>query len=311
MGTPRRSKLIPDGMEERWASVAGARLRYLAGGGGPSLVLIHGIAASSFSFRLNCSELSKHFRLFVPDLLNVGYSDRVAELDGSLHATAGRLLEFLDQAGIGTADILGSSHGGALVMELAALAPTRFRRMILVSPANPFANRYDRVLKFYLGNAGGMFMRLVPFLPGRLWDYGIGRMYGDPARMTKGTGIGHAHPLRIPGTMPYLLSSLRTFSDDIEGLRPKLPAIARIPTLLMWGDRDPVVEFQSAHPLQQALEADLIVLPGVGHLPYEETPAEFNRELLDYLHNRSPQSVFDRKPGADSGARRALANTRT
>jgi pimeloyl-ACP methyl ester carboxylesterase len=229
----------------------------------------------------------KHFRVFVPDLMNVGYSDRISGLDGCLHANAIRMLEFLDQAGIETADILGSSHGGATVMALATLAPTRFCRMILVSPANPFANRYDRVLKFYLSKAGGTFMRLVPFLPGRLWDYGIGRMYGDPTCMTHGTGIGHALPLRIRGTMPYLLSSLKTFTDDIEGLRSKLPAIARIPTLLIWGDKDPVVEFKSAYPLQQALGADLIVLPGLGHLPYEESPAEFNRALLDYL--RTPE----------------------
>jgi len=285
MAAPRHSRLIPDGMEERWASVAGGRSRYLTGGSGPSLVLVHGIAASSFSYRLNCSELTKQFRLFVPDLTNVGYSDRIPGLDGSLRATASRLLEFLDQAGIDKADILGSSHGGAMVMELAALAPARFRRMILVSPANPFANRYHRVLKFYLSRAGGMFMRLVPFLPGRLWDYGIGRMYGDSTRMAGGTGIGHARPLRIPGTMPYLLSSLKTFSEDIEDLRLKLPAIARIPTLLIWGDRDPVVEFRSAHPLQQALRAELVVLPGVGHLPYEECPVAFNRALLDYLRH--------------------------
>jgi len=274
-------------MEERWVSVAGGRLRYLTGGDGPSLVLVHGIAASSFSFRHNCAELMKHFRLFVPDLMNVGYSDRIPGLDGSLHATASRLLDFLDQAGIETADILGSSHGGATVMELATLAPARFRRMILVSPANPFANRYDRVLKFYLSKAGGTFMRLVPFLPGRLWDYGIGRMYGDPARMAEGTGIGHARPLRIRGTMPYLLSSLKTFTDDIEGLRPKLHPLARIPSLLIWGDKDPVVEFKSADQLRQALGADLVVLPGLGHLPYEESPAEFNRALLDYL--RTPE----------------------
>jgi pimeloyl-ACP methyl ester carboxylesterase len=284
-------RCVPPRMEEQWASVAGGRLRYLVGGRGPSLVLVHGIAASSFSFRLNCAELTEHFRLFVPDLMNVGYSDRIPGLDGSLHANATRLLEFLDQAGIETADVLGSSHGGAVVMELAALAPERFRRVILVSPANPFANRYDAVLKFYLGTAGTIFMRLVPFLPGRFWDYGIGRMYADPRRMPKGTGIGHARPLRIRGTVGYILDSLRTFAADIEGLRPKLPAISKIPTVLIWGDRDPVVEIQSAYQLQKAIEAELIVLPGLGHLPYEESPAEFNRVLLDYLQGRTQENA--------------------
>lgn len=174
-------------------------------------------------------------------------------------------------------------------MELASLAPERFRRMILVSPANPFANRYDRVLKFYLGTLGTIFTRLASFAPARLWDYGIGRMYADPTRMVAGTGIGYARPLRTPGTMTYLLSCLKTFTEDIEALRPKLPQIAKIPTGIIWGDHDPVVELQSAYPLQNALASDLIVLPGVGHLPYEESPTDFNRALLDYLHHSIPE----------------------
>ena len=268
-------------MQECWAPLCGGRLRYFAGGQGPDLVLVHGIAASSFSFRRNCAGLTTRFRVFIPDLMNVGYSDRIAGLDGSLSATAERLCEFLNETGITKAVILGSSHGGSVVMELAAMAPKRFERMVLVAPANPFANHYENVVKFYLSVVGGWFMRLAPFMPGRAWDYGIGRMYGDPRRMTAGTGIGHARPLRLPGTIPYILSSLRTLNEDIKNLRAKMPEIAKVPTTLIWGDRDPVIEIDSGYRLQQALAADMIVMPGVGHLPYEETPEEFNQILLN------------------------------
>jgi pimeloyl-ACP methyl ester carboxylesterase len=168
-------------------------------------------------------------------------------------------------------------------MELAAIAPERFERMILVSPANPFAGNYERLLKFYLSAPGNLFMRLAVVMPGSIWDYGIGRMYADTRRMVAGTGIGYARPLRLRGTVRHILSSLQTLSADIEALRPNLQTIKRIPTLIVWGDRDPVVEIQSGHELQRALEAEMAVMPGVGHLPYEETPEEFNRILLDYL----------------------------
>lgn len=272
-----------DGMEERWATVSGGRLRYLVGGRGYPLLLVHGIAASSFSFRFNCSELMREFQVFVPDLMNVGYSDRIAGLDGSLSANGVRVAEFLESVGLRRANILGSSHGGSIVLKLAALAPERFERLLLVSPANPFARRYDAVVKFYLSAVGRVFTRLAPFAPGRFWDYGIGRMYADPQAMAVGTGIGYARPLRVKGTMPFLLSCLETFNDDIEALSGQLPAIARIPTLLIWGDRDPVVEIQSGYQLQQALGAEMVVMRGVGHLPYEESPQEFNRILLNYL----------------------------
>jgi pimeloyl-ACP methyl ester carboxylesterase len=225
----------------------------------------------------------REFRVFVPDLMNVGYSDRISGLDGSLRATAARVLEFLDQVGIEKADILGSSHGGSVVMELAVLAPERFRRMVLVSPSNPFAAHYEVVIKFYMSAIGSLFMRTAPFMPGWIWDHAIGRMYADPSRMIAGTGIGYARPLRRPGTVRHIHGCLKTFVDDMEALRPKLSAMAQIPTLLIWGDRDPVVEIQSGYQLQKVLSAEMAVVPGIGHLPYEEAPEEFNRILLEYL----------------------------
>ena len=283
----RHVRPIFDGMEERWASLSEGRLRYLVGGRGRPLLLVHGIAASSFSFRFNCAELMRSFQVFVPDLMNVGYSDRISGLDGSLRATALRLAEFLDQLGLERANILGSSHGGSVVLKLAVIAPEHFERLLLVSPANPFAQQYQAVVKFYLSVVGRMFIRLAPFTPGRVWDYGIGRMYADPRGMAAGTGIGYARPLRTRGTMSYLLSCLQTLNDDIAGLSEHLQAISKIPTLLIWGDRDPVVEIESGYQLQKALGAEMIVMRGTGHLPYEEAPEQFNRILLEYLRKSS------------------------
>jgi pimeloyl-ACP methyl ester carboxylesterase len=264
------------GMEERWAQVSGGRLRHLVGGSGAPLVLVHGIAASSFSFRFNCAELMRDFELYIPDI-------RIATADGSLLATALRLRDLLDQLGIRRCHILGSSHGGSAVMALASLAPERFGRMVLVSPANPFAENYEKVVRFYLSNVGRVFIQLAPLMPGRVWDYGISRMYADRNRLSGGTGIGYARPLRQRGMIPHIVSNLKTLMADVEALRPKLAAISKIPTLLIWGDRDPVVELESGRRLQQALAAEMEVMTGVGHLPYEESPAEFNRIVLAYL----------------------------
>jgi pimeloyl-ACP methyl ester carboxylesterase len=283
----KHTRPVFDGMEECWAPISAGRIRYLVGGRGSPLLLVHGIAASSFSFRFNCAELMRKFRVFVPDLMNVGYSDRVAGLDGCLAATAARLGEFLETVGVQRAHILGSSHGGAVVLKLAAMAPERFERLLLVSPANPFARQYHPVVRFYLSGLGKMFMRLAPFTPGRIWDYGIGRMYADPGAIAAGTGLGYARPLRVKGTMKYLLSCLKTFNDDVEALRDELAMIAKIPTLLIWGDRDPVVELESGHQLQKALRAQMVVMQGAGHLPYEEAPQEFNRIVLEYLRSGS------------------------
>ena len=279
-----------DGMEERWARVSGGRLRYLVGGSGPPLVLVHGIAASSFSFRFNCTELMREFQVFVPDLMHLEDRPSMAHLDGSLRATSARLAEFFADVGVERANVLGSSHGGSVVMKLAAANPEAFARVVLVSPANPFARHYRAVVSFYLSRLGRVFVRLAPLVAGRVWDFGIGRMYADPRGMAPGTGIGYARPLRRKGTTHYLLSCLETFNDDIESLRDELPVIASVPTLLIWGDRDPVVEVESGYHLRDALSADMVVMRGIGHLPYEESPQEFNRIVLEYLRGAGVES---------------------
>lgn len=267
-------------MDQRSAPLPDGAMRYLVGGEGPPLVLVHGIGLSSFTWRLNWEALSQHARLFVPDLLSVSSK---AKLDCSLDGYAARLKEFLDATHIAKTDIIASSHGGAVTLALAAMAPECLRSVVLVSPANPFARRYHRMVQFYLGTAGGIFLRCAPFLPGPFWDYGIARMYADRARLVRGSGIGYARPLRRRGATRQVLSTLRTFIADLDRLRDRLPAIAHIPTLLVWGNRDPVVEIESAEPLRQALHAKLAIIPNTGHLPYEEAPEEFNQIVLEFL----------------------------
>ncbi|HET9743277.1 MAG TPA: alpha/beta hydrolase [Terriglobales bacterium] len=255
-------------------------MSYLVGGSGNPLVLVHGIGLSSFTWRLNWEALGEHARLFVPDLLSISSK---AKLDCSLEGYAARLKEFLDATNIDQTDIVASSHGGAVALALAATARERLRSLVLVSPANPFARRYHRMVQFYLGTLGGIFLRCAPFLPGPFWDYGIARMYADRARLVRGRGIGYARPLRKRGATRRVLSTLRSFINDLDRLRDKLPVVAQIPTLLVWGDRDPVVEIESAEPLRQVLHAKLAIIPNTGHLPYEEAPEEFNRIILDFL----------------------------
>src|SRR5258708_12686481 len=52
----------------------------------------------------------------------------------------------------------------------------------------------------------------------------------------------------------------------------------------MWEPKDRAVHFQPAEPLRRNFrDARLVTLEGVGHLPYEEAPEDFNRALVDFL----------------------------
>ena len=171
-------------------------------------------------------------------------------------------------------------------MQLAASAPERVRRLILVSPANPFARAYHRIVKFHLSGPGGIFIRFAPFAPVPIWEYAIRRMCGEITRLPADIGLGYRQPLREAGMTAHIRSSLKTLVADTQALGESLRHLSKIPTLLIWGDRDPVVELDSGRQLQRALAAEMAIMPGVGHLPYEERPEEFSRIVLEFLRNR-------------------------
>jgi pimeloyl-ACP methyl ester carboxylesterase len=276
------------GTQECWARIDGARMRYLRCGSGPPLVLIHGLLGYSFSWRFNLPELGRLHTCYAVDLLGVGLSDRPAGLDCSLRATALRLVQFMDEVGIASADVLGTSHGGAVAMVLAAEAPERVSRLILVAPANPWAVYPRWLLKTVCSPAGPVLLSNLARLPAfrRLV---INRLYGDVSRIPPGTLDGYWAAAKLPGTVEYGVKIARCWEDDLARLPEVLPRVAQLPALLIWGSRDPAVPLASAHELRRVLKnAELVVIQGAGHLPYEEAPAEFNRALAGFMMRESP-----------------------
>jgi pimeloyl-ACP methyl ester carboxylesterase len=108
-------------------------------------------------------------------------------------------------------------------------------------------------------------------------------MYGDPRRLSAGTVKGYISQIMRPGRVDDILNTLRNWEKDVNGLRAAIPQI-KARSLLIWGTRDSAVDVGSAEALKRALpECQLKVIEGAGHLPFEETPDEFNRLVLDFI----------------------------
>jgi len=87
-----------------------------------------------------------------------------------------------------------------------------------------------------------------------------------------------------PGLIDHALSIAGTWTADLRELEALLPKLSEIPTALMWGTEDPAVYVSSMEPLARYFpNATKIVFRGVGHLPYEECPEEFNRAVIEFL----------------------------
>lgn len=270
--------------ESAFVNVDGARMHYLTAGSGFPLILIHGIIGSAYSWRNNIQPLAKKATVYAVDLLGLGESDRVPGLDATMHATAARLTRFMDEVGVEKADIVATSHGGAVALLLAALYPERVRKLVLVAPANPFSDTADAIVRFYQTALGKWFVPYVPFLPQPLQEVALGRMYGDAQRVAPGTLGNYVSALRVPGTAEHVSGILQNWFDDMAEVARDLPMLAEKPMLLLWGDKDRAVSVKSASKLMRTLRrARLRVFKGLGHLPYEEVPEEFNRTVMAWL----------------------------
>ena len=280
-------------VEEHWIALDGARIRYLRGGSGPPLLLVHGLLGYSFSWRFTIPSLAQQATVYAVDLPGTGFSDRPPGLDCSFQSSARRLLRFMDKidedkAGRARCDLLGTSHGGAVVMMVAALAPDRVGRLILVNPVNPWS-AHGRRLTVFLSNPliAPLFVNLAPHA-GSLHEFYHRRMFGDPRRIPPDSLEGYRKPMRIPGSYEYALAVTRTWNRDLRELESVLPRIAHLPTLLIWGSLDTAVNPASAAELKRRFrDCRLVMFEGLGHLPYEEAPAEFNRAVAEFL---SPNS---------------------
>ncbi len=259
-------------------------MRYLRAGSGSPLVLVHGLLGYSFSWRFVIPTLARQATVFAVDSVSTGYSDRVPDLDCSFRGSARRLLQFLDDVGVSECDLLGTSHGGAIAMMAASLAPQRVKRLILVAPVNPWS-AHGKWLAAILSSSpvAPVLLYLAPRMEFTHRTF-LRRVFGDPKRIPPGTLEGYSAPMRIPNSFDYGLSVLRTWRTGLKDLSRALPAIRDTPTLLIWGDRDPAVDPASAAHLRQHFDhCRLVMLQGVGHLPYEEVPQVFSQAVGEFL----------------------------
>lgn len=275
-------------VEECWTTIDGSRMRYLRAGSGPPLLLVHGLMGYSFSWRFAIPVLAQYATVCAPDLLGAGFSDRPTDLDVTLRAQADRLLQFVDQMGWTSFDLLGTSHGGAVAMMLAAVSversDPRLHRLILVAPANPYSSR-GRWLGHALGSRLGQFLFLnIAARPASFQNMWVKRLFGDKRRIPDDALAGYRAPTQMPGLFESGLCIAKVWNQEMEALRSVLPAIGRYPTLLIWGSEDGAVRTESALPLARHFaHGKLVIMPGVGHLPYEEAQTEFNQLVVEFL----------------------------
>jgi abhydrolase domain-containing protein 6 len=251
-----------------------------AGQGFP-LVLLHGLGASSFSWRGNIGPLSRHFRVLAPDLPGHGRTPAAAVPDFRLETLTQELLRLLDRCGVDRAALAGNSLGGSLALLLARECPERFPALALLDPA-AFLRRTPRL--FYPLRLPLLGWAAASLLGHWIIPLALRQIYFRKELITPEVVAGYAPTFR---TLANRLA-IRRLVCQVEHwpLSRVETLVGRItqPLCLIWGKEDRVLPLSQGIWLKNHLpQAELHVLPEVGHAPQEEAPGLVNDLLLGFL----------------------------
>jgi pimeloyl-ACP methyl ester carboxylesterase len=207
---------------------------------------------------------TNHFEVLVPEHPGFGESDIPDWLE-NIHDLAYFYSDFLNQRGLSKVNVIGSSIGGWLAMEMAIREPNRFSSMVLI------------------GCAG---IRLDGIPPGDIFQW-------DPATAVRNTFVDKkmvnfalSHPPE-PATAQKNRRTVERLAFDPRLHDPILHKwLYRIkcPVQLAWGDQDMIMPMAYGHAFAKLIpQSQLVVYPNCGHLPQMEQATEFTACSLKFM----------------------------
>ena len=260
-----------NGVENRNVQVAGHRLHYEARGpaAGPVVVLVHGLGGRAEDWRDLAPWLVKAgFRVYTPDLLGYGRSEKPADFSYSVHDEAEIVAGFMDALGLKQVDLGGWSMGGGIVQHVAFRHPERVRRLMLFASIG-------------IKQAPTFDVRLfTPSTPAELAQLNALLMPNPP----KAPDFVARDLLRISQERAWViqraLDSMRSGQDATDSLLPQL----KMPVLIVWGDVDRIIPLNQGETMHKLVpQSELDVITGCGHLAPVQCSAQIGPKVVEFL----------------------------
>jgi pimeloyl-ACP methyl ester carboxylesterase len=261
-----------------FCTVDSVKIHYEVSGKGPDILLLHGLGASTYTWRLLIPLLHEHFRVWAIDIKGFGRSDAPNHSQYDLKSQADLIVNFLKLQKVNHCVVVGNSMGGAIAAELCSQNPEHFSHLILISSAHD-----PMIIKFNFKKLKNFVPLLAPLVRRSSLKFYMKQLYGK----------GHDFTERDVDRYlaPYLDSDLnrhRAFLESFDALSDKnlinRMRNIKIPTLLVWGKSDRLVPVKFGKTLQEIMiESELIIHPTAGHHLQEEEPGWLAKKIINFV----------------------------
>ena len=274
----------------------GHRVSYRIAGEGPVILLIHGIAGRSDQWIDSMSLLAESHTVIAPDLLGHGRSAKPRG-DYSLGAYAAGLRDLLIALDHRKATVVGHSLGGGIALQFSYQFPERSARLVLVSSGG-LGREVHPLLRAATLPGSELVLPLISNDTVRNAGTALSQVVGrlgfragpDIAEFARGYGS-----LADSDARQAFIHTLRAVIDP-GGQRvnasDRLYLAEDMPSLIIWGRRDPIIPVQHAGIAQRGMPGSrLEIFDDAGHFPQLDEPVRFARALSDFIESTEPAEV--------------------
>ena len=274
----RRSQVAISGLTRRHIWLDQHRVTLLEGGrmDAEPVVLVHGFGASKENWLLMAGLLARRYRLIIPDLPGFGESHFIASSNYRLATQADRLHRILTQLDCGPVHLVGNSMGGAISGITAARHPEQVLSLTLMNAAGLRGHRASDFERSLLKGQN-------PLIPGNILD--VARLFRIATWRNRHGLSALLTPLMYREMVHRNPVNHRIFRDmlEIDEAPEGVFSTIQCPTLIMWGERDAVLDVSCAERFQAIIpHARQRIFQDVGHLPMVEAPGLTARSLRSF-----------------------------
>ncbi len=245
------------------------------------IVLLHGTSSSLHTWDGWTTELRKTRRVVRMDLPGFGLTGPDPKQNYSIAAYVRFVQAVLDSLHVKRAVVMGNSLGGQIAWNLAIEDSARVAKLVLVDAAGFPLNSTSVPIGFRLARSPvfGPLMRFI--LPRSVVESSVKNVFGDPSRVTPEL-VDRYYDLTLrEGNRAAVVARFK--QSNARSAVERLGEL-RMPTLIMWGQKDHLIDPATAELFKQSIRGSTIVMyTGLGHIPHEEDPVSTLRNLVTFL----------------------------
>jgi pimeloyl-ACP methyl ester carboxylesterase len=249
------------------------------------VVLLHGTASSLQTWDGWERALRADHRVIRMDLPGFGLTGPSPDNDYTIEAYVRFTLHFLDALGVRRFSVAGNSLGGEIAWHLAAAAPDRVSRLVLVAAAGYPVGSTSVPIGFRLARVPSMSWVMERILPRAIVRSSVRNVYGDPDRVTDSL-VDRYYDLTLRAGNRESLP--KRFAQSHPGADTLMLRDLRLPTLVLWGDRDRLVPPENATRFGRDVQGSRVIMyRGLGHVLHEEDPFRSVADVRAFLAGNS------------------------